>query len=68
MSWMNGVFNPFRDSFAIVFIDYILFYSTSIEEHVNYIHSVLGVLGKQMLYAKFSKSEFWLNCWPFLGM
>ncbi|WMV38958.1 hypothetical protein MTR67_032343 [Solanum verrucosum] len=67
MSLMNGVFKPFLDSYVIVFIDDILVYSKSEEEHADYLHIVLGVLGKQMLYAKFSKCEFWLTSVVFLG-
>ncbi|WMV18545.1 hypothetical protein MTR67_011930 [Solanum verrucosum] len=37
MSLMNGVFKPFLDSFVIVFIDDILVYSKSEEEHANHL-------------------------------
>ncbi|KAH0655234.1 hypothetical protein KY285_030116 [Solanum tuberosum] len=67
MSLMNGVFKPFLDSFMVVFIDDILVYSKSEEEHANHLCIVLGVLGKQRLYAKFSKCEFWLKSIAFLG-
>ncbi|WMV13769.1 hypothetical protein MTR67_007154 [Solanum verrucosum] len=67
MSLINGVFKTFLDSFVIVFIDDILVYSKSEEEHSNHLHTVLGVLGKQKLYAKFSKCEFWLKSVAFLG-
>ncbi|WMV23198.1 hypothetical protein MTR67_016583, partial [Solanum verrucosum] len=66
-SLMNGVFKPLIDSFVIVFIDDILVYSKSEEEHVNHLRTVLGVLGKQKLYAKFLKCEFWLKSVAFLG-
>ena len=46
MSLMNGVFKPFLDSFVKVFIDKILVYSKSEEEHSNNLRTVLGVLGK----------------------
>ncbi|WMV19130.1 hypothetical protein MTR67_012515 [Solanum verrucosum] len=52
MSLMNGVFKPFLNSFVIVFIDDNLVYSKSEEEHANHLRIVLGVLGKQKLYAK----------------
>ena len=67
MSLMNGVFKPFLDSFVIVFIDDILVYSKSKEEHADHLRILLGVLGKQKLYAKFSKCEFWLESVAFLG-
>ncbi|KAH0773664.1 hypothetical protein KY290_010801 [Solanum tuberosum] len=67
MSLMNGVFKTFLDSFVIVFIDDILVSLKSEEEHVDHLCIVLGVLGKQMLYAKFSKCEFWLTSVAFLG-
>ncbi|WMV30754.1 hypothetical protein MTR67_024139 [Solanum verrucosum] len=67
MSLMNGVFKPFLDSFVIVFIDDILVYSKNEEEHANHLRTVLGVLGKQKLYDKFLKCEFWLKSVAFLG-
>ncbi|WMV46843.1 hypothetical protein MTR67_040228 [Solanum verrucosum] len=67
MSLMNGVFKPFLDSFVIVFIDDTLVYSKSEEEHADHRHIVLGVLGKQKLYTKFSMSDFWLTSIAFLG-
>ena len=67
MSLMNGVLKPFLDSFVIVFIDDILVYLKSEEEHANHLRIILGVLGKQRLYAKFSKCEFWLTSNAFLG-
>ncbi|KAH0674816.1 hypothetical protein KY290_024668 [Solanum tuberosum] len=67
MSLMNGVFKPFLDLFVIVFIDDILVYSESEEEHVDHHRSALGVLRKQKLYDKFYKCDFWLKSVAFLG-
>ncbi|WMV34737.1 hypothetical protein MTR67_028122 [Solanum verrucosum] len=67
MSLMNGVFKPFLDSFVIVFINDILVYSKSEEEHADHLRIILGVLGKQKLYAKFSNCIFWLTSMAFLG-
>ncbi|WMV38202.1 hypothetical protein MTR67_031587, partial [Solanum verrucosum] len=60
-SLMNGVFKPFLDSFVIIFIDDILVYSKSEEEHADHLRIILGVLGKQKLYVKFSKCELWVD-------
>ncbi|XP_019251543.1 PREDICTED: uncharacterized protein LOC109230510, partial [Nicotiana attenuata] len=58
MHLMNNVFRPYLDSFAIVFIDDILVYSRSLEEHAEHLRVVLQWLRKEELYAKFSKCEF----------
>ena len=60
MDLMNRVFKPFLDRFVIVFIDDILVYSRSEEEHVEHLRIVLQTLREHQLYAKFSKCEFWL--------
>ncbi|MCF6774909.1 hypothetical protein L3H44_10990, partial [Corynebacterium sp. MC-12] len=67
MDLMNRVFKPFLDVFVIVFIDDILVYSKSEEDHANHLQQVLQVLHDRQLYAKFSKCEFWLNSVAFLG-
>ena len=38
---INRVFRQFLDLFVIVFIDDILFYSKSEEDHANYLRTVL---------------------------
>ena len=55
---MNRVFMPFLDRFMIVFIDDILVYSKSEEEHARHLRFVLQSLRDHQLYAKFSKCEF----------
>jgi hypothetical protein len=55
MYLMNSVFMPKWDKFVVVFIDDILIYSRSIEEHLRI---VLQRLRDHQLYAKFSKGEF----------
>ena len=51
----------------IVFIDDILVYSCSQEEHEKYLRLVLQTLRDKQLYTKFSKFEFWLDRVVFLG-
>ncbi|GJU17708.1 putative reverse transcriptase domain-containing protein [Tanacetum coccineum] len=62
-----GKRRPYLDKFMIVFIDDILIYSKTREEHVEHLRLVLGLLKKEKLYAKFSKCEFWLREVQFLG-
>ncbi|CAA0839473.1 Uncharacterized mitochondrial protein AtMg00860, partial [Striga hermonthica] len=67
MDLMNRVFHPFLDQFVIVFIDDILVYSSSPEQHEEHLRTVLETLRREKLYTKFSKCEFWLNRVAFLG-
>ena len=50
---MNRVFRPYVNQFIVVFIDDILVYSRSMEEHVNHLRTVLQTLRENQLYAKF---------------
>ena len=67
MDLMNRVFKEFLDQFVIVFIDDILVYSKSSEEHEVHLAEVLRTLREHVLPAKFSKYEFWLNRVTFIG-
>ncbi|XP_061357447.1 uncharacterized protein LOC133301768, partial [Gastrolobium bilobum] len=67
MDYMNRIFQPYLDQFVIVFIDDILIYSKTEEEHVGHLRTVLQVLKEKKLYAKPSKCEFWLKSVKFLG-
>ncbi|GJS07162.1 putative reverse transcriptase domain-containing protein [Tanacetum coccineum] len=67
MDLMNRIFHEYLDKFVIVFIDDILVYSKSEEEHERHLRIVLEILRQKKLYAKFSKCEFWLQQVAFLG-
>ena len=64
---MNRMFEEYLDSFVIVFINDILVYSCTMEEHELYLKIVLGKLKGKRLYVKFSKVDFWLRKVSFLG-
>jgi hypothetical protein len=66
MYLMNFVFMPELNKFVVVFIDDILIYSKSEEEHARNIRVILQRLRDHQLYAKFSKYAFWLKEFPFL--
>jgi hypothetical protein len=67
MYLMNKVFMEYLDRFAVVFIDDILVFSKTMEEHEEHLRLVLEKLRSNQLYAKFSKCEFWLIDVAFLG-
>ncbi|WVZ84695.1 LOW QUALITY PROTEIN: hypothetical protein U9M48_031691 [Paspalum notatum var. saurae] len=67
MYMMNSVFMNELDKFVVVFIDDILIYSKSEEEHEEHLKIVLARLREHKLYAKFSKCAFWLKEVSFLG-
>ena len=58
MNMMNKVFMEELDKFVVAFIDDILIYSETVEEHTEHLRIVLEKLRQNQLYAKFSKCEF----------
>nr|GFC65395.1 putative reverse transcriptase domain-containing protein [Tanacetum cinerariifolium] len=64
---MNRVCKPYLDKFVIVFIDDIFIYSKDEKEHEEHLKTILGLLKKEELYAKFSKCEFWIPKVQFVG-
>nr|XP_027067807.1 uncharacterized protein LOC113693474 [Coffea arabica] len=67
MDLMHRVFKPYLNQFVVVFIDDILVYSKTHEDHERHLRLVLQTLKEHQLYAKFSKCEFWLDKVSFLG-
>ncbi|GJR51765.1 putative reverse transcriptase domain-containing protein [Tanacetum coccineum] len=60
MNLMNRVCKSYLDKFVIVFIDDILIYSKSKQEHEEHLKLILKFLKNKELYANFSKCEFWI--------
>ena len=67
MDLMHRVFHPYLDRFVVVFVDDILIYSETEEDHEDHLRVVLHTLRDHQLYAKFSKCEFWLAEVRFMG-
>jgi hypothetical protein len=67
MYLMNGIFRDYLDKFVIVFLDDILIYSKSKEEHEKHLRMVLQVLKEHKLYDKFSKCSFYQKKIRYLG-
>ena len=67
MYMMNKVFMEYLDKFVVVFIDDILVFSKTEDDHAEHLRLVLQKLREHKLYAKRSKCEFWLREVSFLG-
>jgi hypothetical protein len=67
MEAMNRMLHEHLDIFVVVFIDDILVYSKSKEEHEVHLSLVLDALRKNKFYAKLKKCAFWLSEVSFLG-
>ena len=67
MDYMNRIFRPYLDKFVLVFIDDILIYSRTKEEHEEHLKVMPGILREKKLYAKLLKCKFWMKEVKFLG-
>eukprot|EP00253_Pinus_taeda_P011096 PITA_11096 len=67
MCLMNSIFHQYLDRFVLIFIDDILIYSRTVEEHQEHLKMVLHTLREHQLYAKFSKCDFFQEEIQYLG-
>jgi hypothetical protein len=67
MRVMNDVFMPFLDDFVIVYLDNILVFSGTWDEHVRHVKKLLDTLQREKLYVKMSKCEFGKTALVYLG-
>ena len=58
MRMMHDVLKPFLDKFVVIFLDDVLIYSRSEEEHLKHIELVLEAFEKAKLRVKLSKCSF----------
>jgi len=64
---MNNIFQEWLDDFVVIYIDEILVYSNSMDEHVKHLRKVFQRLKENKLYTKFKKCEFGVMEVDFLG-
>ncbi len=64
---MNDIFRKWFNDFVVVYIDDILIYSGSLEEHEEHLCKVFQRLRENKLYAKLEKCEFGVTEVDFLG-
>ena len=67
MDMMNRVLHAYLDKFMVVFIDDILVYSNTKEDHTEHLRTVLSTLANHKLYAKLKKCDFWMEKVQFLS-
>lgn len=67
MDYMNRIFHTYLEMFVVVFIDDVLIYSKSHQEHEEHLCIMLQIFKERQLFAKLSKCEFWLQQVQFLG-
>jgi hypothetical protein len=64
---MNDVLYDYLDRFVVVYLDDIVIYSDSLEEHLSHLRLVFQCLRKDKLYVKKEKFEFCREKITFLG-
>ena len=67
MRAMNNLFSDLLDKGVVVFLDDVLVYSSSLEEHVRLLHKVMERLRKYEFYCKLKKCNFLQRSTTFLG-
>ena len=67
MRLMNDVFRTYLDQFVIIYLDDILVFSRTKEEHASHLKTVLDLLRQHQLYAKAAKCALFKTSVDFLG-
>ena len=65
-SYINSALREYLDDFCVAYLDDILIYSKTLEEHVTHVRKVLEKLLEWELYASLEKCEFHVQQVEFL--
>ena len=66
-SMMNTILMEFNGWFCLIYLDNLLVFSNSLEEHIDHLDQVLQKLAEQKLYAKLTKCIFSSQSLDFVG-
>ncbi len=67
MALMNHILRPYLDKFVVAYLDDVLIFSRTLDEHRQHVRTVLDKFREHKLYAKKSKCEFFRREVKFLG-
>lgn len=67
MNLMNSIYQQYLDKFVLIFLEDILVYSRTHEEHDQHLKLSLQILRENKLYGKLSKCAFYQNQIDYLG-
>jgi hypothetical protein len=68
MRLMDDVLRPFTNSFVVVYLDDILIFNRTWEEHMRHIQQVLSTLRQAQAICQLGKILFWHEQGPILGL
>jgi hypothetical protein len=57
-SYINKILRKYLDEFCLAYLDNILIYSETLQQHKEYVRKVIRKLGKNSLYLDIDKCEF----------
>lgn len=64
---MNTIFQPILRKFVLVFVDDILIYSRTLQDHLIHLQQVFDILQKTNFFVKYSKCSFAQQQLEYLG-
>jgi hypothetical protein len=67
MRLMDDILRPFTNSFVVVYLDEILIFTRTCEDHMQHNQQVLSTLRQHKLYANLEKFSFGMNMVQYLG-